>query len=222
MASAPAIKTEKYGEFLVAVTNGNPGLNLPQRMGKALWFPMFLMAIIAFPVALILGIVRASAVSDGDASTAFALAHVTTGVMFIGFMGVFSAIVFAIARILGAFREGGGTVQTAAGRRVLTLVMPNTAKAMVVLMMMGMMMLLAGIVAEFALAAVGSGAITDGDNALLQTTQSWSAWITGLRRFGNTTYLLSIAFGLYTIVNVIRLQSKRIRELGDEPALNAG
>lgn len=221
MASAPAIKTEKYGEFLVAVTNGNPGLNLPQRMGKALWFPMFLMAIMAFPVALILGIVRASAVSDGDASTAFALGHVTTGVMFIGFMGVFSAIVFAIARILGAFREGGGTVQTAAGRRVLTLVMPNTAKAMIVLMMMGMMMLLAGIVAEFALAAVGSGAITDGDNALLQTTQSWSAWITGLRRFGNTTYLLSIAFGLYTIVNVIRLQSKRIRELGDEPALSA-
>ncbi|MDA0797822.1 MAG: hypothetical protein O2826_09390 [Chloroflexi bacterium] len=222
MASAPAIKTEKYGEFLVAVTNGNPGLNLPQRMGKALWFPMFLMAIMAFPVALILGIVRASAVSDGDASTAFALAHVTTGVMFIGFMGVFSAIVFAIARILGAFREGGGTVQTAAGRRVLTLVMPNTAKAMIVLMMMGMMMLLAGIIAEFALAAVGSGAITDGDNALLQTTQSWSTWITGLRRFGNTTYLLSIALGLYTIVNVIRLQSKRIRELGDEPALNAG
>lgn len=223
MASAPAIKTGKYGEFIVAVTDGNPGLNLPQRMGKALWFPMFLMAFMAFPVALILGIVRATVVADGDdPSTAFALAHVTTGVMFIGFMGVFSAIVFAIARILGAFREGGGTVQTAAGRRVLTLVMPNTAKAMVVLMMMGMMMLLAGIVAEFALAAVGSGAITDGDNALLQTTQSWSAWITGLRRFGNTTYLLSIAFGLYTIVNVIRLQSKRIRDLGDEPVLNAG
>jgi hypothetical protein len=221
MASAPAIKTEKYGEFLVAVTNGNPGLNLPQRMGKLLWAPMFAMAIMAFPAAIVLGILRAIAVADGEVASAAALGHFATGVMFIGFMAVFSAIVFAIARILGAFREGGGTVQTAAGRRVLTLVMPNTAKAMIGLMMMGMMMLLAGIVGEFALGLVAGTAITDGDAALLQTTESWSAWVTGLRRFGNTTYLLSIALGLYTIVNVVRLQSKRIRELADEPAPNA-
>jgi hypothetical protein len=36
-------------------------------------------------------------------------------------MSIFSAIVFAIARIFGAFRVGGGGVQTTAGRRVLTL-----------------------------------------------------------------------------------------------------
>ena len=50
-------------------------------------------------------------------------------------------------------------------------------------------------------------------------SQSSSAWITGLRRFGSTTYLLSIALGLYTIVNVVRLQSKRIRDLGEEPSI---
>ena len=38
-----------------------------------------------------------------------------------------------------------------------------------------------------------------------------SAWT-----FGVATYLLSITFGLYTIVNVIRLQSRRIRELAED------
>lgn len=179
-------------------------------MGKALWGPMFAMTIMAFPAAIILGIVRATVVSDGgNPQLAFQLGHITTGVMFIGMMSVFSATVFAIARILGAFREGGGTIQTAAGRRVLTLVMPTTAKAMLLLMAMGMMMLVAGIVGEFALATVDE---TD-------RAASWGAWIEGMRRFGIATYLLSISLGLYTIITVIRLQSKRIRELGDEAAL---
>ena len=208
---------ERYGDFDVEVSDHNLGLNLPQRMGKRLWLPMFLMGIMAFPIAAILGIVRATAVSDGDAATAAALGHVTTGVMFIGFTSVFSAIVFAIARILGTFREGGGGIQETAGRRVLTLVMPATAKAMLVLMMMGMMMLVFGVVAEFVLGAIAGGAVTDGDAALVQTTESWGAWVEGVRRFGVATYLLSFALGLYTIMTVIRLQSRRIRELADEP-----
>ncbi len=216
--ASKATTHERYGDFDVEVSDHNLGLNLPQRMGKRLWFPMFLMGIMAFPIAAILGIVRATAVSDGDAATAAALGHVTTGVMFIGFTSVFSAIVFAIARILGTFREGGGGIQETAGRRVLTLVMPATAKGMLVLMMMGMMMLVFGVVAEFVLGAVAGGAVTDGDTALIQTTESWGAWVEGVRRFGVATYLLSFALGLYTIMTVIRLQSRRIRELADEPA----
>ncbi len=216
--ASKATTHERYGDFDVEVSDHNLGLNLPQRMGKRLWLPMFLMGIMAFPIAAILGIVRATAVSDGDAATAAALGHVTTGVMFIGFTSVFSAIVFAIARILGTFREGGGGIQETAGRRVLTLVMPATAKGMLVLMMMGMMMLVFGVVAEFVLGAVAGGAVTDGDAALVQTTESWGAWVEGVRRFGVATYLLSFALGLYTIMTVIRLQSRRIRELADEPA----
>ena len=216
--ASEATTRERYGDFNVEVSDHNLGLNLPQRMGKRLWLPMFLMGIMAFPIAAVLGIVRAMAVSDGDAATAVDLGHVISGVMFIGFMSVFSAIVFAIARILGAFREGGGGTQETAGRRVLTLVMPATAKAMLALMMMAMMMLLFGIVAEFVLGAVAGGAVTDGDAALAQTTASWGAWVEGVRRFGVATYLLSITLGLYTIVTVIRLQSRRIRELADEPA----
>ncbi len=220
MASAKTANRERYGDFLVEVSTGNPGLNLPQRMGKTLWLPMFAMGIMAFPIAVIIGVIAANAASDGDTATAVGLGHLGTGVMFIGFMSVFSAVVFAVARILGAFREGGGTVQGAAGRRILTLVMPMTAKIMLVLMAMGMMLLIFGIVAEFVLASTASTAVTNGDAASLQTAESWSAWITGVRRFGNAVYLLAIAFGLYTIINVIRLQSRRIRELGDEPIGN--
>ena len=85
-------------------------------------------------------------------------------------------------------------------------------------MMMGMMMLLFGIVAEFVLASELKDRIESGSASSLQTAQSWATWIEGVRRFGVATYLLSISFGLYTIVNVIRLQSRRIRELVDEPA----
>ena len=216
MARATTTTRERYGEFNVEVSSRNLGLNLPQRMGKRLWLPMFLTAIMAFPVAAILGIVRAAAVDDGDLGRAAALAHVVPGVMFIGFLAVFSAIVFAIARILGAFREGGGGVQETAGRRVLTLVMPMTAKAMLALMMMGMMMLVFATVNEFILAS-----LVEGVAAADRGEAAWGKFIEGLRRFGVATYLLSIAVGLFTIVNVIRLQSRRIRELGDESPATA-
>ncbi|MEE8518957.1 MAG: hypothetical protein V3S98_07515 [Dehalococcoidia bacterium] len=219
MASNTSTKHERYGDFNVEVSTRNLGLNLPQRMGKALWLPMLLMAIMAFPIAFVLGAVGASELDGGDAATAAVYKHAGTGVMFIGFTAVFSAIVFAIARILGAFREGGGGIQETSGRRVLTLVMPATAKAMLLLMMMGMMMLIFGIVAEFVLASELNDRISSGTAASVQTAQSWATWIEGLRRFGVATYLLSISFGLYTIVNVIRLQSRRIRELGDEAAI---
>ena len=218
MASATQAKEIiQYGEFKVEVTKGNPGLNLPQRVGKKLWLPMFLMGIMAFPIAFILGIFRAIAVADGasEANAAAVLEQLVPAVQFIGFMGIFSAIVFAIAQILGAFREGGGGVQETAGRRVLTLKMPPTAYAMLGLMMMGMMLLMFAIVAHFILAVV----VDDASASTLRDVQTWSTLLDGVRRFGVSMYLLSFAFGLYTIVMVIRLQSRRIRELNDEAAV---
>ena len=209
-----------YGEFKVEVSRHNLGLNLPQRMGRRLWLPMFLMGIMAFPVGLILAAIRASLIADGtDPATVAALGQVVPGVQFIGFMSIFSAIVFAIARILGAFREGGGSVQESTGRRVLTLVMPPTAKAMLALMMMAMMMLVFAIIAHFVLAGIVGNAVLDGDQALVRTVSSWCTWFEGVRRLGVAVYLLSISLGLATIVTVIRLQSRRIRELAEEPAL---
>ena len=84
-------------------------------------------------------------------------------------------------------------------------------------MMMGMMMMLFAVIANFILA----GVVNDASAATLRTVQTWSTWLDGLRRLGVSMYLLFFAFGLYTIVMVIRLQSRRIRELSDEGAAPA-
>lgn len=129
--------------FAIEVSRESPGYNKPQRMGRRLWGPMWVMAIMAFPVALVIGIVRAVAVSEGQAESSIAaLGHTTTGIMFIGFTAVFAAISFAIARILGEFRKGGGDVQELVGSEVRTLKMPLTAKVFMAGMAMGMMTLL--------------------------------------------------------------------------------
>ncbi len=206
-----------HGEFSVTTGDRAPGLNLPQRMGRAMWVPMLLMGVMAYPVALILGAVRANRVATGtstsDAATAAALGQYTTAAMFLGFTSIFTAIVFAIARILGAFRTGGGGLLHAAGSQVITLAMPATAKGMVVLMMMGMMMLLFAVVVHVLLGVNVNTAVLDGDGASVTTIQSWTVWIEGVRRLGVAVYLTAISLGLATIIQVRRFQSARIREL---------
>ena len=193
---------------------------LPQKMGRVLWKPMLVMAVMAFPIAAILAIVRASAVADGDQqSTVAALDQFVPAVMFIGFASVFAAIVFAIARILGTLRTGGGQVQETAGRRVLTLKMPGTAKAMIVLMMMAMMMLVFAIIVHIVLGIVVADAVNLGKLSTIDTVESWATWIEGLRRFGVAVYLISAALGLATIIRVLRFQSQRVRELPEEGRL---
>lgn len=189
------------------------GWNLPQRIGRVLWLPMLLMAVMAFPIGAILGGVRASTIADGGASTTIAaLGQFIPAVNFLGFAAVFAAISFAIARILGEFRDGGGRVQEAAGRRVETPVMPASAKAFIALMAVAMMTLLAAVVGHVIL---GVGA-ADGDASVLADLERWSLWLEAVRRFGIATYLLSISLGLATIVTVLRFQAIRIRRLPDE------
>lgn len=204
----PAQKTQRRDDFKVVESPRGLGTNLPQKLGRALWGPMFVMAAMAFPIALILGIVRADAVDTGDALLAEQLRHHTAAVMFIGFMAVFSAITFAIARILGVFRTGGGEVQEAAGVPVQTLRMPGTAKAMVAFMAMGMMVILIPVIAHF---VVGAG--VEATEASLLDSEQWFAALEGFRRLGAALYLAGIGLGLITIVRVLQFQSIRIREV---------
>ena len=211
--SAPAAKLRRHDGFQVVVADRGLGRNLPQRMGRSLWGPMLVMALMAFPVAVILAIVRASLIaSAGAPETIAALEHVTAGVMFIGFMAVLSAVSFAIARILGEFRAGGGLVQETAGVKVQTLRMPGTAKLMLFLMMMGMMLVLVPVVLHFVVAATVVGP----SEAALTSAEQWFVALEGVRRLGIGAYLLGIAFGLATIIRVLRFQSTRIGELSQE------
>jgi hypothetical protein len=199
-------------DFDIEVGTRSPGYNLPQKVGRLLWLPMFAMAAMAFPAALIVGAVRASKTSDhASPDTIMTLQHVTAGLMFIGFAAVFAAISFAIARILGQFRKGGGDVQEAAGRSVQTLKMPLTAKAFLAIMMIAMMTLLAAVVLHFVFAAQ-----VHDNPASLKLAEDRFVVLEGIRRVGVAMYLFAITLGLATIIRVLRFQAVRIRELARE------
>jgi len=173
---------------------------------------MFTMALMAFPAALIVGAVRAGKISDqASPDTIATLQHVTAGLMFIGFAAVFAAISFAIARILGQFRKGGGDVQEAVGASVQTLRMPLTAKAFIGLMMMAMMTILAAVVLHFVFAAQ-----VNDNPASLKLAEDRFVVLEAVRRIGVAVYLFAILLGLATIIQVLRFQAVRVRELARE------
>jgi hypothetical protein len=176
---------------------------------------MLAMAVMAFPVGVLLGAIRANEIATGGSeSTIAALGHAIPAVNFIGFASVFAAITFAIARILGEFRVGGGAVQEAAHTPVKTLKMPATAKLMIGGMMMAMMGLVAAVVLHF----VAASAISGGSSYALDHSDQWGVWLEGARRTGIGLYLLSITLGLASIVETVRFQAVRIRELPAEAA----
>jgi hypothetical protein len=193
------------------------GRNLPQTLGALLWAPMLLMALMAFPAALALAIYRASLSAAGaDPAAVAALGQLVPAAMFLGFASVFAAISFAIARILGVLRTGGGAVQAAAARPVHILDMPATAKLFIGLMAMAMMLLLFAVGAHILLATQ----IFSGQPLDAATIRTWSEGLEGLRRFGASTYLLAIALGLATIFKVLGFQAERIRQLPGEPIID--
>jgi uncharacterized membrane protein len=199
-------------EFDVELSRKSLGYNLPQRIGHRLWLPMLLMAAMAFPVAVVLGIVRADEISSaGDPDTIAALKDVGAGVTAIAFASVFGAISFAIARILGQFRKGGGDLQEAAGRRVETLRMPLTAKLFIAVMAMAMMTLVGEAVLHFAFAAD-----VENTQSSLALAEERATVLSGVRTAGIATYLAAIGLGLASIIQVLRFQSVRVRELADE------
>lgn len=207
----PELKT--LPQFNIETSSRSLGYNLPQRLGRLLWLPMLLMALMAFGVGIALGIVRANEISDGGSPDTIAtMKHLVSGFMFLGFASAFAAVSFAIARILGQFRKGSGDVQETAGRTVQTLKMPLTAKLFIALMMMAMMTILGAVVLHFVFAADISNTPTS-----LQDAEQRFIVLEGIRRIGIATYLVAIALGLATIIQVLRFQSIRIRQLPDEP-----
>ncbi len=207
-------------DFDVVETERPLGPNIPQRLGALLWAPMLAMGLMAFPVALVLAWVRAAYVAGGtDPAAVAALGQYVPAAMFLGFASVFAAITFAIARILGVLRVGGGHVQAACARPCQTLRMPITGYVFIGLMAMAMMALLAAVVAHVVLGVTVAAAVTAKDAATVTSVASWSEILEGVRRIGASTYLLSIAFGLATIVKVLTFQSVRIRELPATPRL---
>jgi hypothetical protein len=203
--------TATINDFTTETTTKAPDKILPQKAGTKLWKPMFVMALMGFAVGMILAIVRSNLISSGDDPLQVAvLGQYIPAAMFFGFAAVFAAISFAIAKILGEFRVGGGSVQEAVGGDVKTLKMPSTAKAFIILMAMAMMIILAAVVLHV-VAGVNIGA---GSWSEVQAEQ-WTIWLEAARRFGTILYLFAIMLGLVTIAKVIRYQTFRIRQVAD-------
>jgi hypothetical protein len=201
-------------DFNVELSSRALGTNVPQRIGRLLWAPMLVMAVMAFPAGLAIGVARSNLVaSGGDPAVIAALGHLGPAAMFVGFASVFAAISFAIARILGVLRQGGGEVQQTAARTVQTLRMPPSGWAFIGLMAMAMMVILAGVIGN----AVVGLSIAGGNADALAQTESWGIWLEGVRRIGVALYLVAIALGLATIIEVLRFQAIRLRELPAEP-----
>ena len=191
---------------------------MPQNLGRMLWFPMWLMAAMGFGAGFVVAIIRANEVAELNGAgvwsteTTAQLQHVGAGLMFIGFAAVFAAISFTIARILGEFRKGGGELQEATGRTVKVLKMPFTAKLFIGTMAMAMMALVIASILHFVFAAdiVNTA-------ASLELAERRFIVLEGVRRMAIAVYLISFMLGLGTIIQVLRFQAIRIRELPAEP-----
>jgi len=204
--------------FELETSSAVPAVTRPQQVGTRLWKPMLAMALMAFPLALLIGIARSGAVAGGsEPTTIAALGHIGAGFMFLGFAAVFAAISFAIARILGVFRVGGGQVQAAAGRSIKTLKMPLSAKVFIGLMVMAMMAIVMPVMAHLLIGL----ALLGGNATAAAESESWFLLLEGIRRLGVSAYLVAIAFGLASIIEVLRFQAARIRELPEEAPLSA-
>jgi hypothetical protein len=202
-------------EFDVEVTNHSPGYNRVQEVARYLVLPAFAMGLMGIAAGLAIGIVRGVHIHDHTYSAANieTLRQLSEGVMFGGLAFVLAGISFAIARILGAFRKGGGDIQEAARRSVHVLKRPLTAYAFLGLMMMAMMTVLAAAVLH-----VVWGTQVHGSAASLTLSDNRYTALLGVERLGIGVYLTAIAFGLASIIHVLRYQARRLRELPGEPA----
>lgn len=147
------------------------------------------------------------------------------GFQLLGIGLILAAITFSLANILGVFRAGGVRLQQAFGKEAQALTPPVTAKLFPMLMMMGLMILIVNLVisafigglawdvyghsvAEINAAEPGSDLLGD-----LGTVNTYKTWLAPLPFIGIALILVGISFAVHTILQVIRFQGQRIREL---------
>ena len=187
-------------EFGDAVVTKDAPSELPiHKMARTMWAPMLAMG----AMALLAGTFTSFAWSTNvgvDALAATQSAMWTQGLQFLGEAFLLSGISFLLGSILGQLRSGGGEVQQQLGLPVVTLKMPATAKAFVVLMMLGLMV---GIV-QFVMYAVGT-TITDPAQIAVA-----GAWLGPLRELSLGLLLSGIVLALATIANVLGFQFNRL------------
>lgn len=201
-AEVATIKTGDVDtEFGPATVSTSAPSRLPiHKMANTLWGPMLVMGVMFVFAGLVVSWVWAGNVGT---STGLGARAWTQGLQFLGEGFVLASISFLLASILSGLREGGGEVQEALGLPVMTLKMPNTAKAFVVLMMMGLMIEMV----QFGLYIY----ITTFDDLARYTL--WSSWLGPFRELGLGLLLAGIVLALATIATALGFQFSRIRDI---------
>ena len=180
------------------------GFDMPA-LARKLWRPMLAMGLMAVMAGIVVGIVQAS---SSNALHISQLAAWNPGLLFLGVGLLLSAVTFLLAVILGSLRDGGVNVQRALGASALILGRPLTGKLFPAAMMMGLMLLVAGLAIGFVQASrVANDPTSAADIA---------AWVGPLRFAGITLILSGVALALLTIVNALRFQSDRIAQIDAE------
>lgn len=197
-------QTTAIGEYdsplgAAVVTDGAPEPLLIHRFAGIMWLPMLAMAAMALYGGFALSLVASGNVATNPLLAASQRAWVQ-GLQFLGEGLVLSGISFLLARILGALRSSGGEVQASVGLRVHTLRMPASAKAFVVLMMVGVMVEIAQLVGY----AFVAGLSDAGEIAVAST------FLGPLREFGLGLLLSGIVLALATIARALDFQSTRL------------
>lgn len=217
--------TKAFETAVAAVPTARP--LLVHKLATVMWLPMLLMGTMALATAVVLGIVRAGFAENlGAGFDAVDRANVETlrplvdGFLFLGMALVLAGISFLLATILGALHAGGGEVQAAAGATARALRMPFSAKAFIVLMMLGVSGAVAAFVTQIVIATTAhdawigaTAAGVPGDAGDLGRVLTVGAWANPLALTSIGMLLSGIALALYTISNVLDFQFTRVREL---------
>jgi len=184
------------------VTKTPPGPLPIHRLARTMWKPSLLMG----AMALFAGFVASFVWADQSVGTESArqAAAFTQGTEFLGETLLLTGIAFLLGTILAGLREGGGEVQRSLGLPVTTLRMPATAKAFVVLMMMGMM---AG-VAQFVAYLVAIGVADDPDRF-----SQWMNVLGPVREAALGLILAGIVLALVTIGTILKFQFNRVQSI---------
>jgi hypothetical protein len=126
-------------------------------------------------------------------------------------VGLMGAAVSVIGNLVaGAGIDADNTYQqTLAWTFGLSIFSFGVVKIAIATILMGMMVMAAGIITNF----VAAGAFNGTDPADLIDSAQFGALASGLRRLGVASHLTGIAFGLATIIEVLRFQATRIGEV---------
>jgi len=245
--STPAIQARlRVAGYQARPAPAKEGLRLSD-LAQRMWKPMLAMGAMVIAAGIVLGIISAASANDYFGLTGTAIQGaaangaivsdralyeaVSNGflppLLFLGLGFLLSGVTFLLATILGTLRDGGREIQRAVGGDAVDLVKPITAKLFPPVMMIGLMVLIAGLVTGIVVAAdqstywlhassqVAAGPNTGALTSDLATIQSLRAWLQPLDFVGMALILSGIVLALATIVTALRFQAGRVVQLGE-------